>query len=68
MIILNRFDGREKNSLDIIANLKNDYSKLLCQSVVVVSAEIKNSMAKKELLFDSKKNPPVCKDLDSIAK
>ena len=67
-IILNRFDGREKNSLDIITNLKNTYGKLLCQTVVVVSAEIKNTIARKEILFNSRKSLPICKDLDAIAK
>ena len=55
MVILNRFDGREKNSLDIIANLKNEYGKLMCQTIVVVSTEIKNAIAKKELLFNARK-------------
>lgn len=68
MIILNRFDGREKNSLDVIANLKNSYGKLLCQTIVMVSSEIKNSIAKKEVLFNLRKKPQVADDLDNIAK
>jgi chromosome partitioning protein len=68
MIILNRFDGREKNSLDVIANLKNKYGKLLCQTIVVVSSEIKNAIAKGELLFNLKKKPQVAGDLDAIVK
>lgn len=67
-IILNRFDAREKNSLDIIANLKNSYGKLLSQTVVISSAEIKNSILKKEIIFDSRKNLPICNDLDAITK
>jgi len=50
-VILNRFDSREKNSLDVIASLKNKYEALLCPTVVVVSAEIKNSVSRGELLF-----------------
>lgn len=67
-VILNRFDGREKNSLDVIANLKNTYGKLMCQTIVVVSSEIKNSIARKELLFNSRKRPQVAEDLDAIVK
>lgn len=67
-IILNRFDARERNSLDIIANLKNSYGKLLSQTIVISSAEIKNSLLKREIIFDSKKNHPVCGDLDRITK
>ena len=67
-IILNRFDAREKNSLDIIANLKNSYGEILSQTVVVSSTEIKNSISKKENIFNSKKKPHVCKDLDSITR
>jgi chromosome partitioning protein len=68
MVILNRFDGREKNSLDIIANLKNQYGNLMCQTIVVVSTEIKNAIAKRELLFNARKKPQVAEDLDAIVK
>lgn len=68
MIILNRFDAREKNSLDVIANLKNKYGGLLCSTVVISSAEIKNSIASQEIIFDSRKNPPICRDIDALAK
>lgn len=68
MIILNRFDGREKNSLDVIADLKNKYGTLLCQTIVVVSAEIKNSVARGESLFNMRKKPQVAHDLNSIVK
>lgn len=67
-ILLNRFDAREKNSLDIITNLKNTYGKLLSQTVIVSSAEIKNSILKQEIIFDCRKNPPVCNDLDAITR
>lgn len=67
-VILNRFDSREKNSLDIIADLKNEYRALLCETVVVVSAEIKNAIARKELLFNMKKRPQVADDIDSLVK
>lgn len=67
-IILNRFDAREKNSLDIIANLKNKYGALLYPTVVVVSAEIKNSIARRELIFNSKKRPAAAIDIDAIVK
>jgi chromosome partitioning protein len=67
-IILNRFDGREKNSLDVIANLKNKYGALLCSTVVVVSSEIKNSISRKELLFNIKKRPQVADDIDTIVR
>lgn len=67
-VILNRFDSREKNSLDVIANLKNKYGKLLCPTVVVVSAEIKNAIAHRELLFNLKKRPQVADDIDDIVK
>ena len=67
-IILNRFDSREKNSLDVIVDLKNKYSALLCPTVVVVSAEIKNSIARKELLFNIKNRPQVADDIDALVK
>jgi len=67
-IILNRFDAREKNSLDIIANLKNSYGSILSHTVVISSTEIKNSIAKRENIFNSKNKPLVCRDLDSITK
>ena len=67
-VILNRFDSREKNSLDVIANLKNKYGALLCPTVVVVSAEIKNAIARRELLFDIKKRPHVAEDIDTIVQ
>lgn len=67
-VILNRFDAREKNSLDVIANLKNMYGELLFPTVVVVSAEIKNSIARQELIFNSKPRPNVAVDIDEIVK
>ncbi len=67
-IILNRFDSREKNSFDVIVNLKNKYSALLCPTVVVVSAEIKNSISRRELLFNIKNRPQVADDIDTIVK
>lgn len=67
-IILNRFDAREKNSLDVIASLKNKYKTNLCQTVVVVSSEIKNSIAKGESLFNMRKRPQIADDLDAIAE
>lgn len=67
-IILNRFDSREKNSLNVIADLKNKYGALLCPNVVVVSSEIKNSIARHELLFNLKKRPQVADDIDAIVK
>lgn len=67
-IVLNRFDAREKNSLDIITKLKNNYGKLLSQTVVVSSAEVKNSISKNEIIFDNKKNYSICKDFDSITR
>lgn len=67
-IILNRFDSREKNSLDVIVNLKNKYSALLCPTVVVVSSEIKNSISRRELLFNIKNRPQVADDIDTIVK
>jgi len=67
-VILNRFDSREKNSLDVIANLKNKYGNLLCPTVVVVSAEIKNAILRQELLFNIKKRPQVADDIDTIVK
>lgn len=67
-VILNRFDSREKNSLDVIADLKNKYRAFLCPTVVVVSSEIKNSIARHELLFNIKKRPQVADDIDTIVK
>lgn len=67
-IILNRFDGREKNSLDVITNLKNQYGNLLCQTIVVVSADMKNAIAKRELLFSLRKRPQIADDLDAIVE
>lgn len=67
-IILNRFDSREKNSMDVIANLKNKYSALLCPTVVVVSSEIKNAISRRELLFNIKNRPQVADDIDTIVK
>lgn len=67
-VILNRFDSREKNSLDVIASLKNKYGALLCPTVVIVSAEIKNAIARHELLFNLKKRPQVAEDIDTIVK
>lgn len=67
-VILNRFDAREKNSLDVIASLKNKYKTNLCQTVVVVSSEIKNSIARGEFLFDMKKRPQIADDLDAITE
>ena len=67
-IILNRFDSREKNSLDVIVDLKNKYGALLCPTVVVVSSEIKNSIARQELLFNVKNRPQVADDIDNIVK
>ena len=67
-IILNRFDARERNSLDVIANLKNNYGPLLSPNVVAVSTEIKNAIMKGELLFKMKKRPAVADDIDAITK
>ncbi len=67
-IILNRFDSREKNSMDVIASLKNKYNSLLCPTVVVVSSEIKNAIARKELLFNVKNRPQVADNIDTITK
>ena len=67
-IILNRFDGREKNSLDVVASIKNEYGELLSPTVVGVSSEIKNSIARGELLFNLKKYPQVADDIDSIVR
>ena len=69
-IILNRFDAREKNSLDIIADLKNKYGKLLCSSFVGVSTEIKNTIARREFLFDSRirKKTQIADDINAITK
>ena len=67
-VILNRFDAREKNSLDIIATLKNKYGALLFPTVVMVSAEIKNAIARQELIFNSKKKPNAAIDIDDIVR
>lgn len=67
-IVLNRFDAREKNSLDIIVQLKNKYSSILSPTVVVVSSEIKNCIANNQFIFNLQKRPPILNDIDSISQ
>lgn len=67
-VILNRFDSREKNSMDVIAELKNKYGDFLCPTVVVVSTEMKNSIVRGEFLFSTKKHPQIAYDIDTITK
>ena len=67
-IILNRYDNREKNSLDVIVDLKNMYGKLLFSTFVVVSSEIKNAISQRKLIFNMKKKPQAANDIDEIVK
>lgn len=69
-VILNRFDAREGKSLDIITDLRVAYGKLLTSSIVGVSAEIKNTIARKEFLFDSRirKKTQVADDINAITR